>query len=312
MKINATQYCLLILTLLAISSWGFHAHKTIHSQAIFTLPIEMSPFFLDHAHDLKERAVTADKRRYTDTTEACKHYIDLDLYGIYPFENIPRKWFNAKEVYTKDTLKSRGILPWIINWEYRNLVWAMDSGSKEEVLKHAADIGHYISDANVPLHTTSNYNGQHSNQKGIHALWESRIPENYSETYDYFVGKAQYIEDPLEFAWDIVLESNLLLNETLEQEKKVTERTRKDGKYKMDVSNGKVHNEYTSEFIAEYNFALSNMVERRLQSSIKAVGSLWYSAWIDAGQPNLNLLKTKKEQPNKELILISTPNRIHE
>ena len=73
MKINATQYCLLILTLLAISSWGFHAHKTIHSQAIFTLPIEMSLFFLDHAHDLKERAVTADKRRYTDTTEACKH-----------------------------------------------------------------------------------------------------------------------------------------------------------------------------------------------------------------------------------------------
>ena len=54
------------------------------------------------------------------------------------------------------------------------------------------------------------------------------------------------------------------------------------------------------------------MVERRLQSSIKAVGSLWYSAWIDAGQPNLNLLKSKKEQPNKELTSKSTPKRIHE
>ena len=80
----------------------------------------------------------------------------------------------------------------------------------------------------------------------------------------------------------------------------------------MDIRNGKVHSEYTTEFIAEYNFALSNMVERRLQSSIKAVGSLWYSAWIDAGQPNLNLLKSKKEQPNKELTSKSTPKRIHE
>jgi hypothetical protein len=38
-------------------------------------------------------------------------------------------------------------------------------------------LGHYIGDAHVPLHTTSNYNGQKTNQHGIHGLWESRIPE---------------------------------------------------------------------------------------------------------------------------------------
>ena len=33
------------------------------------------------------------------------------------------------------------------------------------------------------------------------------------------------------------------------------------------------------------------MVERRLRLSIKAIGSLWYSAWVDAGQPVLEGMK---------------------
>jgi len=35
------------------------------------------------------------------------------------------------------------------------------------------------------------------------------------------------------------------------------------------------------------------MVQRRMRSAILAVGSYWYSAWVDAGQPNLDkLIKT--------------------
>ena len=32
---------------------------------------------------------------------------------------------------------------------------------------------------------------------------------------------------------------------------------------------------------------LNGMVERRLKLSISTIGTLWYSAWIDAGQPIL-------------------------
>ena len=30
------------------------------------------------------------------------------------------------------------------------------------------------------------------------------------------------------------------------------------------------------------------MVERRMRASIIAVGSIWYTAWVDAGKPNLD------------------------
>jgi hypothetical protein len=34
------------------------------------------------------------------------------------------------------------------------------------------------------------------------------------------------------------------------------------------------------------------MVERRMRAAIRMTGSLWFSAWIDAGQPDLRLLIT--------------------
>jgi hypothetical protein len=304
-------YSIFLALVVGLSSWGFHAHKTIHKHAVYTLPIEISPFFNLYIYELEERSVLADKRRYTDTTEACKHYIDMDLYGISPFDSVPENWFRAKEKFTEDTLKSRGILPWVINWEYKKLVWAMDSGSIEQVIQHAADLGHYISDACVPLHTSYNYNGQFTDQKGVHALWESRIPEAFSADYEYFIGKSVYLENSLEFSWKLIEESFSLLDSTLRLEKKISTQFIYDTKFRMGSKNGKIKEAYTNEFISDYNKELNGMVERRLQRAILAVGSFWYSAWIDAGQPDLSRLPSKTEnlhRSNKKY----TPNRIHE
>ena len=37
-----------------------------------------------------------------------------------------------------------------------------------------------------------------------------------------------------------------------------------------------------------YHNMLSGMVERRMRKTIISIGSLWYSAWVDAGQPILD------------------------
>ena len=44
------------------------------------------------------------------------------------------------------------------------------------------------------------------------------------------------------------------------------------------------------------------MVERQMRSSILDVGSFWYSAWVDAGQPTLkNLVKLAPTEAEKTL-----------
>jgi hypothetical protein len=35
---------------------------------------------------------------------------------------------------------------------------------------------------------------------------------------------------------------------------------------------------------------LDGMVERRMRASIKMTGDFWYSAWVDAGQPDMKSL----------------------
>ena len=32
------------------------------------------------------------------------------------------------------------------------------------------------------------------------------------------------------------------------------------------------------------------MVERQMRASVKMIGDVWYTAWVDAGQPDLKML----------------------
>ena len=41
------------------------------------------------------------------------------------------------------------------------------------------------------------------------------------------------------------------------------------------------------------------MVERRMCEAIIHVGSIWYTCWVDAGQPDLSELENK--EPSEEL-----------
>lgn len=304
-------YNLIFIVLLLFCSWGFHAHRTINKNAVYTLPPNLSEFFIKYINVIEEDATLADKRRYIDSTEACKHYIDIDLYGVSPFDSVPRGWHSAKQKFSLDTLKNRGLLPWTIYWEYQKLIGAMDSGNAQTILNTAADLGHYIADACVPLHTTYNYNGQFSNQKGIHALWESRIPELYSKNYNYYTGKAVYLDDPLAIAWDLIEESFNLVDSTFTIEIQASNNFITDEKYTFKTKNSRIVNEYSYEFIDHYNSSLNNMVERRLQRAIVMVGSFWYTAWVNAGQPNLMNLKRPKNLKIKQQNIYH-PKRLHE
>ena len=276
--------------LLLFSSWGFFAHQRINRLAVFTLPNELIGFYKNNINYITEHAVDPDKRRYADSLEAPRHYLDADHYGNNPFETIPRKWNDAVSKLTEDTLNAYGIVPWQIQRTYYRLVKAFENRDSLLILKYSADLGHYIADAHVPLHTSENYNGQLTNQIGIHAFWESRLPELFAGDYDYFVGRAKYINNPLEAAWDMVEHTYTLLDSTLSIEKRLNKSFPSDRKYTYNERNSKVIKEYSVDYSAAYHKELEGMVERQMRSSILAVGSFWYSAWVDGGQPNMRKL----------------------
>jgi hypothetical protein len=178
------------------TSWGFFGHKKINRMAVFTLPPEMIKFYKKNIEYITEHAVDPDKRRYATEGEAPRHYIDIDHYvhsGEDPFKVVPKKWNDAVDKFSEDTLQAYGIVPWHVNIMVKRLTKAFEARDVDRILHLSADLGHYIGDSHVPLHTTENYNGQLTGQRGIHGFWESRLPELKSKGYDFFVGRANML-----------------------------------------------------------------------------------------------------------------------
>jgi hypothetical protein len=290
---------LLFISLFSLSlqsfCWGFYGHKKINYYAVFLLPPEMMQLYKPNIDFITEHAVDPDMRRYAIAEEGPRHYIDIDRYGTHPFNDLPRKWNEAVEKFTADTLMQYGIVPWWVQTMLYRLTDAYKEKNQTKILKLSAEIGHYIADAHVPLHANSNHNGQFTDQRGIHGFWESRIPELLAgKEWDFFIGKADYVKNPGDFIWQRVLESAKASDSVLAFEKELSKTFPVDKKFSFEERNGFTVRQYSGEFCIAYDKKLNGMIERRMRQSIYAIASFWYTAWVNAGQPDLKSLSNKE------------------
>jgi hypothetical protein len=297
-KIKVFVIVLLLVKTSTSFGWGFFAHKLINKMAIYTLPPEMIVFFRHHINYISENAINPDKRRSVLAEEGSRHFIDLDVYGDSAAYKLPRYWKDAVVQYSEDSLKKHGIAPWHVYRIKGELTEAFRQHNVDRILRLSADLGHYVSDANVPLHTTRNYNGQLTGQYGIHGFWESRLPELYSNQYDFFVGKARYLEKPQIAIWNAVMTAHFAVDSVLLFERALSQKFPQDKKYSHEERGNATMKVYSQEYSKLYHHMLGGQVEARMRASIKMVGDFWYTCWVDAGQPDLKkLLKNSNQIP---------------
>jgi len=295
-RISQTKILCLILVLLPALdglSFGFAAHRKINRMAVFTLPPEMVGFFKHHIEYITERAIDPDKRAHSVPGEAQRHYIDIEYFGENPFENVPRRWTDAIEKYTEDTLQKYGILPWHVDVMMQRLTRAFIDQDIDRILYNASHIGHYISDLCTPLHTTKYYNGRNPSQRGIHALWESRLVELYAENYNYFVGRAEYISSPLDRAWELIDFSHSTVDTIYHIFDSLMVALPPDLVFTHDMRGQSTVRTYSREFSQAMHTGMKGMVERQMRRAVKNVGDFWYTAWVNAGQPDLYRLERR-------------------
>lgn len=80
----------------------------------------------------------------------------------------------------------------------------------------------------------------------------------------------------------------------LKYEKELSREFPGDQKFSFEERNGITIRQYSAAFTKAYNKKLNGMVERRMRQSIYAIASFWYTAWINAGQPDLKNLSHKE------------------
>ena len=253
----------------------------------------MRSFFYNHIDFITVESTVPDLRKYTlnDKAENPRHFIDLENFGS--LDSLPKTMADVKLKYDDKFLAKNGILPWYIEDMMDKLTTAFKNKNKSDILFIAADLGHYIGDAHMPLHTSANHDGQMTDQKGIHALWESQIPEMFGDNYNYHTDDAKFIDDVSKETWNIILNSHRLADTLLKKDKELRAKFPTDKMYRKDASGNVVKNKYgqpifSDDYATQLNALLNGMVENQMRASIAETASFWYTAWVNAGKPDLS------------------------
>lgn len=270
-------------------AWGFDAHKWIMDRAIGLLPPELRGFFEANRATVVERSIDPDTWRTAGfTAESPNHFLDLDWegYGKYPYTELPRDLTAAIAKFGRERIEENGTVPWRAEEFYGNLRRAFESYqrrpfAKFDILFYAATLAHYTSDAHVPFHAVFNYDGQLTQQWGIHARFESSMFERYRDRLTVTPPTIGPIRNPRDFIFDRLLEGTQLVPAIL----------------KSDVAAIGTRDEYDDAYYAAFFSANRAVMERRLGESAAAVAAMIAGAWEAAGKPAV---------PNNP---VSTPQR---
>ncbi len=238
---------------------------------------------------------------FFDKTILPLYYEEETNFDVEPLAKLLGQSPPVVKLYAIDHLSQHGILPYNLLRAYRRLTEAFFQKSPSAILRLSAEMGHYVGDAHVPLHTTKNYNGQLTNQIGIHGFWESRIPELFADDrYDFFVGQAQYIKDPNAFFWKITEDSYQLVDSVLLIEKRLSRTFSPDQQYCYEERLGVTIRTQCRAYAEAFQQSMQGMVENRMRATIIDVASVWYSAWVDAGQPDLRKLLNPQDDKEEQ------------
>jgi hypothetical protein len=281
-------------------AWGFFGHRLLNRLAVYTLPPQMIGFFKANIDYLTVNATRPDSRRVVVPGEAPRHFLDVDRYGDSAAYRLPRRYADAVAQYGEDSLLRHGIVPWNVLSMKSQLTAAFQNHDTDRILHLSADLGHYVADACVPLHTTRNYNGQLSGQRGIHALWESRLPELLNADYDLFSGPAPYLEQPTDAIWSAVARSSAAVDSVLRFEKELSAKFPEDQKYGYEQRGTQTIRAYSREFSRAYHARLNGQVERQMRYAARLIGAFWYTCWVDAGSPDLSQLPRSASETEKQ------------
>lgn len=268
----------LIINCYPVLGWGNKAHKLINEKAIEMLPDEMNQMKLWKDY-IGEHASDADIRRDTriDTTEWPRHYIDIDFYPEFLNGNMITDKNELVSLYGEEKVTKMGLLPWATFTTYENLKKAFSELNRDKVLIYAADLGHYIGDGHQPFHTMLNYDGQLTDQKGIHGRYESEMVNEYFDQIEDTIKlhQIEYVTDPLNYIFDFLTRTNSFAEVIFIADKIAYDQTGKHG---------------GNEYYRLLWFRTKYLTIDQISHAAESLASLIYTAWIDAGKPNLSEL----------------------
>jgi hypothetical protein len=259
------------------SAWGFNGHKFITDRAIDLLPPELRPFFQKFRVTIVEHSIDPDTYRTLGfTEEEPRHFLDMDAYGPFPFTDLPRDFKQAVEKRGAEFVTKNGSVPWRADEVYGKLRDAFKQLStqgyaRDNVKLFSSVLSHYVADSHQPFHAAVNYDGQMTNQRGIHSRFETELFDRYQDKLRFAPGPLAPIPNARDFVFTTLTESFQLVAPILA----------------ADLEAVKGRTEYDEAYFAVLFEKTGPIMEKRMSAAMSGVASIITAAWTEAGKPAL-------------------------
>ena len=260
-------------------AWGFDIHRFITGEAISLLPPGMKPFYEKHRQFIVEHSVDPDLWRSAGfEEEPPRHFVDLDVYGAWPFSQLPRDYELAVAKFGREKVDKNGTLPWRVGEVYEQLVKSFTQHAKgtgqyalDNAQFHSAVLAHYVGDAHVPFHAATNYDGQLTNQHGIHSRFETELFQRYRSRLRLAPPAIPPVRSPVDFTFDTLIAGFKFVDPVLQ----------------ADLSALGTGDTYDDAYFERFFGKTQPVVEQQLSRAIAGVAAVLVGAWESAGRPEL-------------------------
>ncbi len=270
----AVALCALLCCAIRAGAWGREAHEMITAAAIKTLPEPLRSYFQPNQFYLVEHASDPDQLAGENPAEQKHHFADVDAYQSYPFSHFREQFVTHHAPPTADEIKNGDVM-WQI--ERFTLLLAADfrRGDWSAANHDAVFAAHYAADLTQPLHTVANYDGQKTGQEGIHQRFETGVVRLNADRWVLHPHPAENIISLRQRIFDEFLQSYEASRTVFAMDKRA-----------------RAEAPYTSpEFLPSFSHLAGPLARARVEDAASFVGSLWYTAWVRAGAPDLSRWK---------------------
>lgn len=283
-------FFLLLFSLIFIYGWGASGHKIINRRSTFSLPPSLS--FLNWADSLAAHSSDADYRRNTDPNEAPRHFIDIDDYPEFiATGRIPQDLDSLIALHGSSFVYAKGILPFSIIATTDSIKKYFQLHNFQKAMLHAADLGHYVGDGHQPFHITRNYDGQFTNQNGVHSRYETQLINRDSANIIYSFENATYVSNINQFVFNFLYNNYRYVDSVL----------------KYDSIAHAIDPSYNATYYQRYWELAGNLTIKLFNNASHFIANLLYTSWVNSGSPT-SVVKTGTSLPEKYYLEQNYPN----
>jgi|SRR5216110_2476567 len=250
--------------------WGRRAHEVVNELASKNLPEPLRAYFQSRQAYFVEHSTDPDLLAKDDPSERPHHYINGDANERYPFPRLEEHFFREHRAPTA-LEKRNGDVIWQIETYVLRLTKDFKDKRWDDADHDAVYVAHYAADLTQPLHTVSNYDGQLTHQAGIHARFETELVNALN-------GRLKLAPQPAAAILNLRARifGEYLASYRRSKDVLGADRSAVAGRTYLDPG-----------FFPAFSKAAQPLAEERLSAAISFVSSLWYTAWVGAGQPRL-------------------------